>query len=331
MLIIQILRIIVVLLLPFFAGISCGKKDVIQSIFFGQTALWAIFEILAVPMIYFRTSFNLLFWCYTSIVFLISVNGMLKVSTIKKERIHFELFVLIAIVVILFQAGMYVVGRHLDEDDARWIAEANDAIVKNKMLLYNPATGEYLGQFLGEMIKDVASPWSMYLAVLARMMGVRPSVVSHTIYAPFLLCISYYVYYLIGKELFKGKSEQGIFLLFIAVIQLFFAGNVYTQSVFSLVRIWQGKAVIASVMIPSFLLIMLQIERDNRSSNWGWMIVFACASCLLSGMGVAISLIMIGVYGGYAVIYKRLKGINLWLVSVAIPIGYGLYYFWLKG
>ena len=65
------------------------------------------------------------------------------------------------LLVIAGQMCVYIFGMHLDEDDARWIAEANDALVKNKMLLHNPATGEYIGRFVGEMIKDVFSPWSI--------------------------------------------------------------------------------------------------------------------------------------------------------------------------
>ena len=255
---------------------------------------------------------------------------------------------------------------HLDEDDARWIAEANDALVKNRMMLYNPATGEYLGRFVGEMIKDVFSPWSMYLAVLSRWTGIKAVVIAHTVYPPVLLGLSYFAYYEIGAQLFadvdtEGQSrnrvsERGIFLLMVSVINLFLAGNVYTQPVFALTRIWQGKAVVASVGIPAILAISLRlqksrydIENTNKNeafgsiSDWLLLIAVGVGSCLFSGMGIAIGLLMISVYGFYVVVRMLIIAIRekswggflirtgLWLLSLAPGIVYGLSYFNLKG
>lgn len=262
-------------------------------------------------------------------------------------------FLIIAFLIIGYQMSIYVFKMHLDEDDARWIAEANDALVKNRMLLHNPATGEYIGRFVGEMVKDVFSPWPMYLAWLSRMTTIRAVVIAHTVYPPILLGLSYAAYYEIGSQLFKGKHERGIFLLMVAVINLFMAGNVYTQSVFTLTRIWQGKAVVAAVMIPSIMMAVLRIQdedskkRDesgipNRSSQIrvaDWLLLFTtgAACCLFSGMGIAIGLIMIAVYGAYVVVKGLIanprigwKQIPLWIASMGPSIVFGLGYFVMK-
>lgn len=246
---------------------------------------------------------------------------------------------------------VYIFGMHLDEDDARWIAEANDALVKNRMLLHNPATGEYIGRFVGEMVKDVFSPWAMYLAWLSRATGIRAVVIAHTVYPPILLGLSYSAYYEIGAQLFEGQKryhERGIFLLMVSVINLFFAGNVYTQSVFTLTRIWQGKAVVAAVMIPAIMVVMLRVQRltsvgFGSLADWLLLAVEGVCCCLFSGMGIAIGLLMIGLYGGYAVARmlvaswnrKYRQGcaarIGLWIASLAPGIAFGLGYLWLKG
>ena len=248
----------------------------------------------------------------------------------KKNFPHYIPYI-IAAAIIFYQIIIYIFGMHLDEDDARWIAEANDALVKNRMYLHNPATGEYIGRFVGEMQKDVFSPWAMYIAVLSRNTFIRSVVIAHTIYPPILLGQVYIVYDLIGKKLFKGKTEQGLFVMMVALINLFMGGNVYTQSVFTLTRIWQGKAVVAAVMIPLFLYLLLLVQNEDTVINWLWFGIAGCACCLFSGMGIAISVIMIAVYGLYAVVCKRFKRLPLLIAGLLPSIAFGFFYFQMKG
>ena len=343
----NILACFLVLCLPFLVGSIFRNKSLPFTYLIGQLLMWAVFQMIAVPMINLRTSFTQLFWVYTGVIGALAITGLLLHLKVKFDKPEITVFLIFAIAIILYQCSIYIFGMHLDEDDARWIAEANDALVKDKMLLFNPATGEYIGRFVGEMIKDVFSPWSMYLAWMARMTGIKAVVLAHTIYAPILLILCYLAYYEMGRQLFKGKSERGIFLLMVSVINLFFAGNVYTQSVFTLTRIWQGKAVVAAVIIPSVLTMILRIQNEDRIPNWLMLAATGCAACLFSGMGIAIALLTISVYGLYTLICSVIRRIRnkeirhkwlggllrlaVWLLCLAPSIIYGLGYLKLKG
>ena len=369
---------IIVFSLPFIVGQVFRSRSISFTYLCGQIILWAAFQIIAVPMVYYRADFSTLFWAYTGIVIVLTGFGIYTLMKghhkVRKRRARawwkrLSPFLIIAFLVIGYQMFIYIFGMHLDEDDARWIAEANDALIKNRMLLHNPATGEYIGRFVGEMIKDVFSPWSMYLAWLSRMTTIKAVVIAHTVYPPVLLGLSYSAYYEIGSQLFKEKQERGILLLMVSVINLFMAGNAYTQSVFTLTRIWQGKAVVAAVMIPSILSIILRIqapdngmlskykqikqrsrktavvqsgEFKNRNTvslkDWLLLFVTGMACCLFSGMGIAIGLIMIAIYGAYVVVKGLIvspksswKQIPLWLLSLAPSIIFSIGYFRLKG
>lgn len=357
----------IVFALPFFVGKAFRSKSFSLTYLSGQLLLWAAFQLAAVPAVYYRAEFSTLFWIYTGIVVALTGFGVYSWihsrqssrTVVQKRRRRKQWFrrlspfLLIALVIICYQMCVYIFKMHLDEDDARWIAEANDALVKNKMLLHNPATGEYIGRFVGEMVKDVFSPWSMYLAWLSRMTTIRAVVIAHTVYPPILLGLSYCAYYEIGSQLFTKKHERGIFLLMVSVINLFMAGNVYTQSVFTLTRIWQGKAVVAAVMIPSIMMAILRIQGEDRKKRDGsgtsnrsnkirvadWLLLFitGAACCLFSGMGIAIGLIMIFVYGAYVVVKGLIanprigwKQIPLWFASMGPSILFGLGYLAMK-
>lgn len=336
--VINIMLSLFVFVLPLVIGSIFRSRSVPFTYLVGQLVMWAAFQVVAVPMIWFRQSFTLLFWVYSGVVLFLAGWGLYGRVKVKFSKPTLSLFLVVAMVVIAYQAVIYVFGMHLDEDDARWIAEANDALVKDKMLLHNPATGEYIGRFVGEMVKDVFSPWAFYIAWMSRITGIRAVVIAHTVYPPVLLVLGYLAYWEMGTQLYKGKSEKGIFLLMVTVINMFMAGNPYTQSVFMLTRIWQGKAVVASIIIPAILALILRVENEDNVRNWLVLVLVGIASCLFSGMGIAIGIIMIGVYGLYALIrgiikdwHTGLKRIPLWLLSLVPEIIYGYGYFLLKG
>lgn len=388
-----------IFLLPMMAGGFFRFKSLAFTYLSGQFLLWAVFQILAVPAVYFRTEFNILFWIYTGMVLVLSGFGAGLLwrnrKMVKREkgswRKNFTIFHLLALAVILFQMCFYIFGMHLDEDDSRWVVEANDALITNRMLLHNPATGEYIGEFIGEMVKDVFSPWPMYLAWLSRCTGISAIVMAHTVLPPVLLGLSYVAYYEIGAQLFvdipeltdcgdsgegnKGKKkkqlkpgsrrqERGIFLLMVTMINMFMAGNGYTQGAFTLKRIWQGKAVVAAVIIPAVFCIILRIQSSRDSSvnilkheqnkipvaDWLLLILSGISACLLSGMGIAIALLMIGIYGSYILVIEAIRIIRdqkrkkadgkpwkgfltqagLWIASMLPSIVFGFGYFRLK-
>ena len=223
---------------------------------------------------------------------------------------------ILAALVILAQFGLYLLGIHVDEDDSRWLAEANDALESGEMIYHQYSTGAYWNWVY--MPKDAVSPWPIFFAILSRLtFGTRVTILAHTVFASMELPVMYGVYYLLGCELFRKKESRFMFLLMVSVINLYYAGTVYTQSVFSLVRIWQGKAVVAAVIIPLLLYLFVRINKENRTEDWLLLGITDAAACLVSGMGISIAAIMILGYGAYHVIaYRSWKRIPLLLLGV---------------
>ena len=350
MMILHIFMAFILILSAFFAGVIHNKKTIIGSYLYGQIFMWAVFQTIAVPLVLLKAPFILLVIVYSLVLIVFLFLGLKSIPALIKSfdlsRINVPL--ILALILIVGQMLVYFLGMHLDEDDARWIAEANDAITKNAMYLHNPATGAYTGEFVGEVMKDVFSPWSMYIAFFAKVTGINAAIVAHTILAPLLLAISYMVYHEISKILFKGKTEVGLFLLSVAVINLFFGGNRHTQSVTSLIRIWQGKAIVAAIMIPMVFMLFLNMKEATHKhessdeeetqikkgcanrSNWLWIMVAGCSGCLFSGMGIAISALMIGVLGAYTIVCKKWKEIPYFLLAIAPSIIFGFGYFLMR-
>jgi len=316
------------------------NRSILKTYISGQMLIWAVLQIIAVPMILCRNRFNALFYMFVVLVIVLGGNGCRLILKLKRKQLKvknntdFPLFARIVclalIILIVLQVFSYFLGQHIDQDDARWIAEANDALVYGDMMTRYVSTGDLVGGF--ETFRDVTSPWPMFFAILAKMLHINVPFAAHTLYAPVALLISYGVYYLIADELFEKAESRFAFLFTVAWINLFFAGTTHTQSVVTLVRIWQGKATVAAIIIPLLLYLAICINKRNERIDWIRLSVTGCAACLMSGMGISLGGILIAGIGAYSIMaYRRWNRIPYWLLSLAPAIGFFLVLFFLKG
>lgn len=306
--------------------ITCGSM--LRSYLYGHFLMWAVFQVLTVPMILLKASFVSLVITFSVLMLGAASFGIYqfvkcpkKFSILLPKSPLIWLLFLMTIVLIVYQAMKYITGIHIDQDDARYIAEANDAIYYNRMLLSQPETGEFTGDFSKVPIRDIYSPWPIYLATLSWLTTTMPAALAHTYYAPLLLLLSYLTYACVGSKLFKGTSERVIFLFLVMVIHLYFAGPAINEGappVHTLTRIWQGKGVVEAIAIPAIIFQMLVIQEDNCRKNWILLTMICCGSCLFTGLGITLSLILIGIYGVYVVCCKRFKSIP-WLLLALTP------------
>lgn len=300
-----------------------GLNGLLKAWIFGQMICFAVFQILALPMIVMRQKFNLLLWTYIGACMLLFILGCLRLRKCsvslkigERKLSWLSIIILIAtIVLILYQSGTYFFGIHLDEDDARWLAQANDALVYGDMFTRNYDTGEFGSYFY--LMKDVTSPCPMMWAVVSRVLFTSPAIFAHTLYPPVEVLLMYGIYWLIGAELTDKLEGRLTFILLVALLNLFMGETVYTQSVFSLIRIWQGKATVAGVIIPFLLYCFLCLNKRKKSWDWLKVLITGTAATLMSGMGIVLPTLMIGVYGAYYVIaYQKWKQIPFYMVSM---------------
>ena len=163
----------------------------------------------------------------------------------------------------------------------------------------SPIEAGYLFWNTGEVRKDLTSPWAMFVAMIAKEARIAPAILSHA-YLPFYLtALCYAVYALIGRRLLGGGWEKTcVFLILLSVLHLAGYTSTHTLASMLLLRIWQGKAVCASFMIPLMLLIFYELF--HREDYRGWIVLSYFAStgmCLLSGIGIVTAPVLLAIYG----------------------------------
>ncbi|MGI6018587.1 MAG: DUF6077 domain-containing protein [Marvinbryantia sp.] len=291
----------------------------------GYLLMFSIFEILTVPLTILRVPYHVLVWIAGIIYVVLCLLSIWKYrGDIRKELLKafnssfwqpWTMYAALSLVIL--QAAAYVFFMTTDLDDAYYVAAATTAIHYDTLYLNSPYTGMSVETL---NLRYVLSPFPMFLAFISTCTGIEPAVMAHTVLPAFLIMLAYMVYYLLGGILFTGKQPDGIraaekreqtrqiglFLVLLSLIHIYSYYSIYTQGTFLLIRIWQGKAVLASILLPC-LFCMGYKALTGYQEKGDWFILFLCAvSCtMVSSMGVALAPVLLGIL---ALLFGVFKG-----------------------
>ena len=176
-----------------------------------------------------------------------------------------------ALILIAVQTVVCGTTMHMDQDDAFYIGTAVTSVNTDSIFQYDCYTG---AEYAVLPSRYILSPFPIFLAVLAQISGMHPTIIAHTVFPLLLIPLSYYVYWLIGRQMFQQSRDQAaVFLLLVSVVQMFSYYSVYTAGAFLLLRIWQGKAVLANILLPAvFYLGLLILDKNGWEppGGYGW-------------------------------------------------------------
>lgn len=322
----------------------------------GLVTMFAVGQLILVPMIALGQTltsavmvFKLILTVLGTISFYIVLKWMIPLFS-EGERISFKkekpdggalqrlksshrvctlLFGVLAAALILLQAFVLSYYQHIDDDDSRFISEEVSAVVHDTMYVDDPITDDFMYWNLGEVRKDLTSPWTMYAAMCCRIADVAPAIFSHTVFPFFMIIICYAAYAMIGRALFKRDMEKVfLFLIFLSVLLIWDYTSTHTLGSMILLRIWQGKAIVAGFIIPVQLYLFYQILGQKRNGRYiAALYPMSFAGSLLSGIGIVVLPVMLAVYGLIELLYSRnfRRTLAIWLAAVPCGIYLGYY------
>ncbi len=212
---------------------------------------------------------------------------------------------------VLVQLAASVLLTYGDGDDAFYVAVST--ITESSDTLY-----KIMPYSIGETGLDIRhglAPFPIWIAFLARISGLKASLVAHTAVGTCLIGLTYVIYYKIGQILFRDKKEHlPVFLSFTALLVLFGDYSYKTVENFMIARSRQGKAALGSVIVPMtiFLLLMIfdQIQKQKKAQWMLWVLLGATvtAACLCSTLGTMLMCLLLGVAGFCAgAVYNNLR------------------------
>lgn len=265
----------------------------------GYFVMWALFEVVAIPAVLFvkYDNFKVASNCFMILSILCAAAGVwlaYRNRNVNKhgqqesdnginfckritaritaqrngmswaERIEWLLFA----VLLGFQLYKAAAYASFDGDDAYYVVESLIAQQADVMYRILP----YTGRPTDLDIRHALAVFPMWIAFIAKRSGIHATIVSHTIMPFVLIPLSYLVYYEIGRRLFKtgeGSHRENlpIFMILMAMFQIFGNVSIYTNETFFLTRTWQGKAVAGSLVIPALFWMFLCIFDDRKEAG----------------------------------------------------------------
>ena len=291
-------------IVPFVVGCLWTRKNdlyensLAMAIVMGFITMLAVFQVLAVPMIALKIRFHVLAVAWIVVIavlfvvsFVMNSKRLIQIIQVAWKRVFVQngftrLLIFAGVVLVLFQMWVLAGHMHVDTDDSRYAAESMEAYELDTMIQYHPITGEQIEAPSGEMIKDIVAPFSFYITLFAKLLFLHPLVVAHIVIPILFIPYAYLIYYLIAQRFFgDNMQETAIFICFINLLICFAYGSAYSLSSYFLFRIWQGKAMFISVMLPAILLNVLNIGREKeRGKHYRMLFCVMLASSIGSGM-----------------------------------------------
>lgn len=288
--------ILLLILAPFGTGLTLYRfveresRSIGVAYIGGFLILLAAFQIIAVPVVFTDPwGFPKIVKIFTIVMTVFTGGGILQALHLwrregrvldgkpflftgdKTEKIQWG----IVFVLILFQMFMAFTHASFDGDDAYYVVQS--VITDETDTLYRilPYTG--LSSALD--LRHSMAVFPIWIAYIARMTGIHATIVSHTVLPLVLIPLTYLIYYEIGKKLLKDKMEQlSVYMMFVCLLQIFGNVSIYHSATFFLMRTWQGKSMLANVVIPSIFMVLLWIfdgEKEKRGNRDGlWILLF---------------------------------------------------------
>lgn len=290
----------------------------------GWMLIWAMIQLIAVPMVLMKQSFTTTFWIITVLVALWCLYGIYECRNIRFRRPELKPIewagAVVTVLCVLGLLWMNLVTSHGDADDSRFVVNAVDILRTDTMFLTNPATGEPLEIWQGELIKDVTAPWAVFIAWCAKLTGTHATVMAHTTLPPVLILVVLSTWWLLSRVFFKKELFYRCLFMDVAILVTVYGGySVYTEQVFMLGRIWQGKATVASAGIPAAYLVGCWLYQKQQWGYYVLPVIFNLAMCLMSGMGLIIGAMLFACIGLVCGIAKKDWRICLACLAGCIP------------
>lgn len=322
----------------------------------GFLSILAIFQIIAVPIVIMDgTRFKTIVLLFSILTILLGIVGVYMTwrtsqkevfsdegeilpflnffwrnkeeKTVKKiydkETREEGLLWVFVLLLIGFQLFMAFTTTSFDGDDAYYVVQSVLTDETDTLYRIRPYTGLSTGMDLRHSL----AVFPIWIAYVARMSGVHATIVAHSVLPLVLIPVTYWIYLEIGKKLLKrDRHKLPVFMIFICLMQIFGNVSIYTNATFFLTRTWQGKSLLANVVLPAIIWLVLWIfesenyDKEHRIGLWILLVLTNFVAAMSSTASVFLAAMLIGVTGLVMGIREKNIQIPLRLMISCVPL-----------
>lgn len=274
---------------------SLGKKrpfSVTKAVFTGFFLYYLLFALFCIPvMLLFRPLSLLTSVWVTAAVTVCAFSMLLIVLCFLKNREEYlsyfhkksgeeGVFFFIILAVTVIEAFIIIYNYQFTLDAAYYVANVTTSLRTDTLNIYDPYTGNWQDHF--EM-RYFFAVFPLNDAVLCDITGIHPLVWCKTVMTGVSVLLTNMVLYMTGRKLFDGNIKKtSLFIIFAGFMNFFFT-TIFTPSVFLTTRTYEGKCLLANVVLPGIFYIYINILEDaKKKENWLMLLLVALGAPVLS-------------------------------------------------
>lgn len=219
-------------------------------------------------------------------------------------------------------------------DQSYYIGDVSTSVYTNTISQYDPYTGKLLKALNSEYLLET---YQNHNAVLCQLFGIPALIETRTAESSLTMILASLLYCQFGLHLFPNSKQKGAWLVFFLSLLNLFSFNLCTSAEFLYFRGFEGKTLLAALILPMVFLLFLKIARDP-GCRWNWILMFIVisasfglnmSSIYMLPFALTISLIPLGLYLKKPAIWLRyaiclapcaLYGVSYLLTKHAVSI-----------
>lgn len=349
----QIITIIIGVIANFIVYLSFGslllrkKGEALRfstAIVVGFFAYYSLFFVACVPVMKMFRPLSMLCWIWVPIVIAITAvsatlcNGLWSEKAkqlIARIKEHPLLFTAL-LVIIGIQIWIVTSSYNFTLDASYYVAGVSTNVETNMINVYDPFTGAWQDHF--EMRYFFAT-YTVSDAVWCYITGIPALVWTKSVMAAVVIILTNMIYYMIGSELFGGKTKEQVLMLGFTVLMNLMFITIYTSSLFLYTRTYEGKAIVGNLSIMAILYMFILYVKGNKP-RYFWLLMFIIcfgSNTVSSSANMLIPVEMTALFVPEILLHKKFKdlipyalcilpGLILALAFVAYVKGYFVFY-----
>lgn len=348
MIVLQIISLIFwLLVIPFGLGLLPAsllpeKDRSLGTIFLAGYLFWfALFELVGIPVVIFKVyhGYSLLVVLFAAITIALALVGvsytivrMKKGYTLslpekaglKSISLEDKLFWILFLLLVGFQLYMSFTRASFDGDDSYYVVQGVIAQQTDTLYRINPNTGRSAPLDVRHALALIPI-WEAFVGTVS---GIHVTLVAHSVIPFILLPLSYLTYFKIGQKLFATKKDRlPVFMILMALFQMFGNVSIYTNETFLLTRTWQGKSIAGNLILPAVFWIFLCLfekepkERKRKDELGYWLLLAALnlAAGVSSSLAVMLTAVLVAGLAFLFALKERKFGILVKAGLACIP------------
>ncbi len=344
MIVFQVLSLVCwLLLIPFAIGLlpavllSSRQRKPGVILLGGYIIMFALFELIGVPIVLtvnYHGMTVLSSW-FTAVALILAAAGVISqvycrkksgkslisfpgqlgdAGQLAKISIEEKIVWLIFLLLVGFQLYMSFTRASFDGDDAYYVVQSLTAQQQDVLYRREPDTG--ISTVLD--MRHALAVFPLWIAFVAVRSGIHATIISHSVVPLILLPLTYLLYFQIGRSLLRRKRDTlPMFMVVMALLQMFGNVSIYTNETFLMTRTWQGKSFAGNFILPAVLWLFLWIFEESPEEGHAdgkrnhtailWILLGAAnwAAGMSSSMAVFLTAMLSGACGFLMMIRQR--------------------------